>query len=258
MEYCAPQILQHPGLQNYLYSCQRSTISRRCSCYLGWHVCSDVYHIQVRFWHVIQFRALTISKNLVPSQVGRLVTLSYASYLPLALTSHFRKRYARSCVQNHCWNIGPHSVASNPLFKYHKQPKAKMRRKLTRCYRQLLNTPRISEGDGFVVVVPSRFHFTITSPTVDPGYLRRVAMSLTDFLMMWQPITSPRSKSLSSPDLYILLVLLSNEQHTDLCCEAQMWQNTILTLSSDLERLHRQGSNKEGAGFFYSLCPLIF
>jgi hypothetical protein len=30
---------------------------------------------------------------------------------------------------------------------------------------------------------------------------------------MWQPITSPRSESLSSPDPAILLVLLSNEQH---------------------------------------------
>jgi hypothetical protein len=39
-------------------------------------------------------------------------------------------------------------------------------------------------------------------------------MSLTDFLLMWRPITSPRSKSLSSPDLPILLVLLINEQHS--------------------------------------------
>jgi hypothetical protein len=31
---------------------------------------------------------------------------------------------------------------------------------------------------GFVVV-PSHFHFTITSPTIDLGNLRRVAMSLT-------------------------------------------------------------------------------
>jgi hypothetical protein len=46
---------------------------------------------------------------------------------------------------------------------------------------------------GFAVVVPSSFHFTITSPTVDLGNLRRVAMSLTDVLLMWQPITSPRS-----------------------------------------------------------------
>jgi hypothetical protein len=37
-------------------------------------------------------------------------------------------------------------------------------------------------------------------------------MSLTDFLLMWQPIPSPRSKSLSSPDLPMLLVLLSNAQ----------------------------------------------
>jgi hypothetical protein len=42
-------------------------------------------------------------------------------------------------------------------------------------------------------------------------------MSVTDFLLMWQPITSPHSKSLSSPDLPILLVLLSNEQHTAFC-----------------------------------------
>jgi hypothetical protein len=69
-------------------------------------------------------------------------------------------------------------------------------------------------GHGFVVVVPSRLHFTITSPAVDLDNLRRVAMSPTDFLLMWQPITSPRSKSLSSPDLPMLLVLLSNEQHT--------------------------------------------
>jgi hypothetical protein len=69
-------------------------------------------------------------------------------------------------------------------------------------------------GRGFVVVVPSRFHFVITSPTIDLGKLRRVAMSLTDFLLMWQPITSLRSKSLNSPDLSVLLVVLSNEQHT--------------------------------------------
>jgi hypothetical protein len=67
---------------------------------------------------------------------------------------------------------------------------------------------------GFVVVVPSRFHFTITSPTIDFGNLRRVAMSLTDFLLMWQPISSPRSKSLSYPNISILLALRSNEQHS--------------------------------------------
>jgi hypothetical protein len=37
------------------------------------------------------------------------------------------------------------------------------------------------------------------------------------FLLMCHPITSPRSKSLSSPDLPMLLVLLSNEQHSDFC-----------------------------------------
>jgi hypothetical protein len=41
--------------------------------------------------------------------------------------------------------------------------------------------------------------------------LRRVAMSLTDFLLMCQSITSPCSKSLSSPDLSMLMVLLNNE-----------------------------------------------
>jgi hypothetical protein len=65
-----------------------------------------------------------------------------------------------------------------------------------------------------VVVVPSRFHFTVMSPTVDLGNARRVAMSLTDFLLIWQPITSPHLKSLSSPDLPMLLILLSNEQHS--------------------------------------------
>jgi hypothetical protein len=49
------------------------------------------------------------------------------------------------------------------------------------------------------------------------GNLRRVAMPLTDFLLMWQPISSPRSWSLSSPDLPILLLLLSNEQHKAFC-----------------------------------------
>jgi hypothetical protein len=37
----------------------------------------------------------------------------------------------------------------------------------------------------FVVVVPSCFHLTIMSPTAELGNLRRVAMSLTDFLLMW-------------------------------------------------------------------------
>jgi hypothetical protein len=61
-------------------------------------------------------------------------------------------------------------------------------------------------GRGFNVVVPSRFHFTITFTAVDLGNLRRVALSQTDFLLMWQPITSPRPKSLSSPDLHCLLM----------------------------------------------------
>jgi hypothetical protein len=42
-------------------------------------------------------------------------------------------------------------------------------------------------------------------------------MSLADFLLMWQPIASPRSKSPSSPDLPILLILLGNERHTAFC-----------------------------------------
>jgi hypothetical protein len=50
----------------------------------------------------------------------------------------------------------------------------------------LLVIKRGLPGCGFVVVVPSCFHFTITSPTADLGKLRRVTMSLTDFLLMWQ------------------------------------------------------------------------
>jgi hypothetical protein len=61
------------------------------------------------------------------------------------------------------------------------------------------------------------FHLTIMPPTVDLGNLRRVAVSLTNFLLMQQPITSPRSKSLSSLNLPVSLVLLSNEQHTSFC-----------------------------------------
>jgi hypothetical protein len=45
-------------------------------------------------------------------------------------------------------------------------------------------------GRGFVVVVPSHFHFTIMSPTIDLGSFRRVAMSLTDLSLIWQPITN--------------------------------------------------------------------
>jgi hypothetical protein len=37
---------------------------------------------------------------------------------------------------------------------------------------------------GLVVVVPSSFHFSITSPTADMGNMKRVEMSLTDFLLM--------------------------------------------------------------------------
>jgi hypothetical protein len=81
----------------------------------------------------------------------------------------------------------------------------------------LLGIKHSLPGHGFVVVVPSRFHFTITSPAIDMGNLRRVTMSLTDILLMSQPITSSHSKSLSSPDLPMLLVLLSNEQHTAFC-----------------------------------------
>jgi hypothetical protein len=72
-------------------------------------------------------------------------------------------------------------------------------------------------GRGFIVAVSSHFHFKITSPAVDLGNLRIVTISLSDFLLMWQPITSPRSNSLCSPDLPMLLVLLSNEQHTAFC-----------------------------------------
>jgi hypothetical protein len=82
--------------------------------------------------------------------------------------------------------------------------------------RSLLVIKRGLHGHGFIVVVPSHFHFTITSPAVVLDKLRQVVMSLTDILLMWQPITSPLSKSLSSPDLPMLLVLLSNEQHTHL------------------------------------------
>jgi hypothetical protein len=42
-------------------------------------------------------------------------------------------------------------------------------------------------------------------------------VSLADFLLMWQPINSPSSKSLNSPDVPMQLVLLSNEQHTAFC-----------------------------------------
>jgi hypothetical protein len=83
--------------------------------------------------------------------------------------------------------------------------------------RSLSVIKRGGPSHGFVVAVPSHFLFTITSPTADFGNLRRLAMSLTDSLLIWQPITSPCSKSLSSPNLPMLLVLLSNEQHTDFC-----------------------------------------
>jgi hypothetical protein len=38
-------------------------------------------------------------------------------------------------------------------------------------------------GRGLIIVVPSHFHFTITSPTANLGNLIRVAMSLTGFLL---------------------------------------------------------------------------
>jgi hypothetical protein len=75
--------------------------------------------------------------------------------------------------------------------------------------RSLLVIKRGLPGRGFVVIVPSCFHFTITLPTVDLGNFGRVATSLTDFLLMWESITSPHSKSLSSPDLPVLPILLA-------------------------------------------------
>jgi hypothetical protein len=78
-------------------------------------------------------------------------------------------------------------------------------------------------GHVFFVVVPSRFHFTITSPTIYLGNLRRVTMALTDFLLMWQPITSPRSKALSSTDLPMLLVQLSASVYTSKCGRSGIW-----------------------------------
>ncbi|KDR18028.1 hypothetical protein L798_07820 [Zootermopsis nevadensis] len=71
-------------------------------------------------------------------------------------------------------------------------------------------------GRDFVVVVSSRFHFTITSPTVDLGNLRRAEMALTDCLLTWQPITIPRSKSLNSLAPPILSVSRSTK-HRALC-----------------------------------------
>jgi hypothetical protein len=47
----------------------------------------------------------------------------------------------------------------------------------------LLVIKRGLPGRGFVVVVPSGFHFTIPSPTADLGNLRSVAMSLIDSLL---------------------------------------------------------------------------
>jgi hypothetical protein len=60
--------------------------------------------------------------------------------------------------------------------------------------RSLSVIKRSLPGRGFIVVVPSRFHFTITSLTIDLGNVRMGAVSLTDSLLMWQPKTSPFSK----------------------------------------------------------------
>ncbi|KAJ8887393.1 hypothetical protein PR048_013608 [Dryococelus australis] len=51
---------------------------------------------------------------------------------------------------------------------------------------------------GFVVIVPYHFHFTITSPMVGLSNLRKVEITPTDCLLMWHPITTPCSMSLSS------------------------------------------------------------
>jgi hypothetical protein len=48
----------------------------------------------------------------------------------------------------------------------------------------LLAIKRSLHSCGFIVVLPARFHFTITSPAINLGNLRKVAMSLTDFLLM--------------------------------------------------------------------------
>jgi hypothetical protein len=50
--------------------------------------------------------------------------------------------------------------------------------------RSLSVIKRTQPGRSFFVVVPSRFLFKITSLTADMGNLRRVAMPLTDFLLM--------------------------------------------------------------------------
>jgi hypothetical protein len=55
-------------------------------------------------------------------------------------------------------------------------------------------------------------------------------MSLTNFLLMWQPITSARSKSLSSPHLPMLLVLLNNEQHTAFSL-LLYWLSSVVVIS---------------------------
>jgi hypothetical protein len=110
-------------------------------------------------------------------------------------TRNFNTVFIRAIHWYLSWAI---SIQSTPSF-YHTTIFFSARLSLSVIKRGL-------PGRGFVVVVPSHFHFTITSPAIDLSNLRRVAVFLTDFLVTWQPITSPRSKSLSSPDLPMLLV----------------------------------------------------
>jgi hypothetical protein len=121
-----------------------------------------------------------------------------------------------------------------------------------------------------VVVVPSRFHFTITSPTTDLGNLRRGAMSLTDFLLTWQPITSPRSVT-ELHNLPMLVVLLSNEQHSpspspshfttdgrsvrlSWCRAPISYFLTVSVLSWGGRPLWREGGSVLSASFYTAKC----
>jgi hypothetical protein len=56
---------------------------------------------------------------------------------------------------------------------------------------------------------------------------------------MWHPITSPRSKSLSSPDLPWLVVLLSNEQHT--AFYLFLYQLSVVVVTSRLQFTTTEG-----------------
>jgi hypothetical protein len=113
-------------------------------------------------------------------QVARLLIRPYPSYLPLALVCEFRKRYGQCCVNNHYKYTLPHSVAWNRVFKDHKKPKGKLRRKLDRCWRKCSKwLPTALEGTSHLQRNRCETHWSSSAETEAIIFHNPILMTLS-------------------------------------------------------------------------------